>query len=136
MSAAGCQHGNAEPRRDRMKDITNPIAEEPSDPAAGLLALFAATVFGSAFLVFQVQPMIGKYILRWFGSTPGVWTNRVAVFPADAVGRLRLRTFHRQPAELASTGHSSRDPAGQMPEPGPLWTDDFSSVFEVVEFDN
>ena len=23
-----------------------------------------------------------------------------------------------------------------MPEPGPLWTDDFSSVFEVVEFDN
>lgn len=24
----------------------------------------------------------------------------------------------------------------EMPEPGPLWTDDFSSVFEVVEFDN
>ena len=23
-----------------------------------------------------------------------------------------------------------------MPEPGPLWTDDFSSVFEVVEFDD
>ena len=24
----------------------------------------------------------------------------------------------------------------EMPEAGPLWTDDFSSVFEAVEFDN
>ena len=24
----------------------------------------------------------------------------------------------------------------EMPEPGPLWTDDFSSVFEVVEFND
>ena len=38
--------------------------------------LFAATIFLSAFLLFQVQPVIGKYILPWFGSSPGVWTTR------------------------------------------------------------
>ena len=36
--------------------------------------LFAATVFLSAVLVFQVQPLIAKYVLPWFGGTPAVWT--------------------------------------------------------------
>lgn len=42
--------------------------------------LFAATIFLSAFLLFQVQPMVGKYILPWFGSTPGVWTTALLFF--------------------------------------------------------
>ena len=69
-----------------MKDTTNTIAERPSDPTSGLLALFAATVFGSAFLLFQVQPMIGKYILPWFGSTPGVWTTALLFFQLMLLG--------------------------------------------------
>ncbi len=36
--------------------------------------LFAVTVFLSAGLVFQVQPLIAKYVLPWFGGTPAVWT--------------------------------------------------------------
>jgi len=36
--------------------------------------VFAVTVFLSAFLLFQVQPLIGKYILPWFGGSPTVWT--------------------------------------------------------------
>ena len=39
--------------------------------------LLAATVFLSAFLLFQVQPIIGKYILPWFGSTPDVRSRSV-----------------------------------------------------------
>lgn len=35
---------------------------------------FALTIFLSAFLLFQVQPLIGKIILPWFGGTPAVWT--------------------------------------------------------------
>ena len=35
---------------------------------------FAGTIFLSAFLLFQVQPLIGKYILPWFGGGPAVWT--------------------------------------------------------------
>lgn len=37
-------------------------------------AVFAITIFLSAFLLFEVQPLIGKYILPWFGGSPTVWT--------------------------------------------------------------
>jgi hypothetical protein len=36
--------------------------------------LYACTIFLSAFLLFQVQPMIAKMILPWFGGTAAVWT--------------------------------------------------------------
>ena len=29
----------------------------------------------SAFLLFQVQPIISKFILTWFCGSPGVWTT-------------------------------------------------------------
>jgi hypothetical protein len=38
------------------------------------MILFGLTIFLSAFLLFQVQPMMGKFILPWFGGGPGVWT--------------------------------------------------------------
>jgi len=42
--------------------------------------LFAAAVFLSAFLLFQIQPLISKAILPWFGGTPGVWTTCMLFF--------------------------------------------------------
>ncbi|MEE9605937.1 MAG: hypothetical protein V3V70_10270, partial [Candidatus Scalindua sp.] len=36
--------------------------------------MYAITIFLSSFLLFQVQPLIGKYILPWFGGTPSVWS--------------------------------------------------------------
>jgi hypothetical protein len=42
--------------------------------------LFALTVFTSAFLLFQVQPLLAKFILPWFGGTPAVWTMCMLVF--------------------------------------------------------
>src|SRR5438105_7019186 len=39
-----------------------------------LAFVYAATIFVSAFLLFQIQPMISKAILPWFGGTPAVWT--------------------------------------------------------------
>jgi hypothetical protein len=44
--------------------------------------LFAATIFLSAFLLFQVQPMMGRYILPWFGGGPAVWTVCLLFFQA------------------------------------------------------
>ena len=38
------------------------------------MALYATTIFGGACLLFLVQPMIGKFILPWFGGSAGVWT--------------------------------------------------------------
>src|SRR5690349_2386699 len=41
---------------------------------------YALTIFLSAFLLFQVQPLIGRYILPWFGGTPAVWTTCMLFF--------------------------------------------------------
>jgi len=36
--------------------------------------LFPLTIFTGAFLLFLVQPLVGKFILPWFGGSPAVWT--------------------------------------------------------------
>ncbi len=41
---------------------------------------FGVTIVLSAFLLFQVQPLIGKYILPWFGGGPAVWTTCLLFF--------------------------------------------------------
>jgi SAM-dependent methyltransferase len=38
------------------------------------MILYATTIFLSAFLLFQVQPLIAKVILPWFGGSAAVWT--------------------------------------------------------------
>ena len=43
---------------------------------------YALTIFWSAFLLFLVQPMLGKRILPWFGGTPAVWTTCLLFFQA------------------------------------------------------
>ena len=40
----------------------------------------ATTIFLGAFLLFQVQPMIARYILPWFGGSPAVWTTAMLFF--------------------------------------------------------
>ena len=36
--------------------------------------LYGSTIFLGAFLLFLLQPLLGKYLLPWFGGGPGVWT--------------------------------------------------------------
>jgi len=44
------------------------------------LLLFAVTIFLSAFLLFQVQPIIARMILPWFGGSAAVWTTCMLFF--------------------------------------------------------
>src|SRR5260370_21131854 len=44
------------------------------------LPIFAITLFVSAFLLFLVQPMIGKLILPKLGGTPQVWNTCMVFF--------------------------------------------------------
>ncbi len=44
------------------------------------MPLYVLTIFLSAFLLFLVQPMIGKYILPWFGGASSVWTTCMLFF--------------------------------------------------------
>ncbi len=41
---------------------------------------FPLTIFLSAFLLFQLQPMMGRYLLPWFGGGPAVWTTCMLFF--------------------------------------------------------
>jgi hypothetical protein len=47
---------------------------------------FAITIFLSAFLLFQVQPLIAKFILPWFGGAPNVWTTCMLFFQIVLLG--------------------------------------------------
>src|SRR5260370_12006647 len=44
------------------------------------MLLYACTIFLCAFFVFQVQPLIAKMILPWFGGSAAVWTSCVLFF--------------------------------------------------------
>lgn len=46
----------------------------------GLAMVFGAAILLSAFLLFQVQPLISRYILPWFGGSPAVWTTAMLFF--------------------------------------------------------
>src|SRR5258707_7297045 len=48
--------------------------------------LFAATIVLSAFLLFQVQPLIAKLILPWFGGSAAVWTSCMLFFQIALLG--------------------------------------------------
>jgi len=50
------------------------------------MILFAINIFLSAFLLFQIQPLIGKFILPWFGGTPAVWSTAMLFFQALLTG--------------------------------------------------
>ena len=69
-----------------MKNVLHPMNDASGDRMYGWSVFFATTVFLSAFLLFQAQPMIGKYILPWFGVTPGVWATALLFFQLVLLG--------------------------------------------------
>ena len=63
------------PLRCGLNSMAAQFENTPSNTSnRGLALVYAATIFTSAFLLFQIQPMISKAILPWFGGTPAVWT--------------------------------------------------------------
>jgi hypothetical protein len=53
---------------------------EPQQAHQQSTRLYSITVFVGAFLLFQVQLILAKGILPWFGGTPSVWTTCMLVF--------------------------------------------------------
>ncbi|MBV6410535.1 MAG: fused MFS/spermidine synthase [Burkholderiales bacterium] len=59
------------------------------------MPLFAVTVFLSAFLLFQIQPMVAKMILPWFGGASSVWSTCLVFFQAELLlGYLYVHWLH------------------------------------------
>lgn len=48
--------------------------------AKHLSIISGLAVWSGAFLLFQVQPLMGKFLLPWFGGTPEVWTTCLLFF--------------------------------------------------------
>ena len=66
-----------EPEVESVGLRTEPAAE--SQPGK-ILLLYGTTIFLSAFLLFQVQLILGKYILPQFGGSPAVWNTCMFCF--------------------------------------------------------
>ena len=70
-------------------------------------ALFAATLFASALLLFAVQPMFTKMVLPMLGGAPSVWSVAMVFFQAAllvgyAYAHLLARTLPRRAARRSS----------------------------------
>src|SRR5665213_2816522 len=64
-----------------------PLTGSPSGGKPGVPApLFAVTILLGAFLLFQVQPLIAKLILPWFGGSAAVWTSCMLFFQMALLG--------------------------------------------------
>src|SRR5215213_5562691 len=62
---------------------TDKSATSKGVPGKGsMMALFSATIFISAALLFLIEPMFAKFVLPTFGSTPSVWTGSMMFFQA------------------------------------------------------
>src|ERR1700742_3241727 len=64
-------------------------AEKPGISPRVPPVLFAVAIALSAFLLFQVQPLIARLILPWFGGSAAVWTScmlffQIALLAGDA----------------------------------------------------
>ena len=54
--------------------------------ASAALLPYAVSIFAGAFLLFQAQPLIAKYVLPWFGGGPAVWTTCMLFFQVLLLG--------------------------------------------------
>ncbi len=68
--------------------------------------LYATTVFLSSFLLFAVQPLLGKHILPWFGGSAAIWITAMFFFMvALAVGYLYALLLSVCPRLVAVVTH-------------------------------
>ncbi len=74
----------------RKTAAAKPNLAQPADPTGrpGVTAIliYAPAVFTGALLLFLVQPLVGKYILPWFGGSPEVWTTCMLFFQVLLLG--------------------------------------------------
>ena len=80
--------GTPAPRPDVTAVLTKNA--QPAEPTGRLgvtaILVYAPAVFAGALLLFMVQPLVGKYILPWFGGSPEVWTTCMLLFQVLLLG--------------------------------------------------
>ena len=70
------------------------------------MLFYTLTIFLSAFLLFEVQPIIAKTILPWFGGTSAVWNTCMLFFQmALLLGYLYAHWLHGLKARRQAMVH-------------------------------
>ncbi|WP_298818810.1 hypothetical protein [Chloroflexus sp.] len=69
------------------------------------MAYFITSIFLSAFLIFQIQPLIAKYILPWFGGSPAVWSTVQMFFQILLTGGYAYATWVSHPGRGREKWH-------------------------------
>ena len=90
------------------------------------MLLYALTIFLSAFLLFQVQPIIAKMILPWFGGSSAVWSTCMLFFQsALLLGYVYAHWLHQRLAGRKQALTHILILAGSLAAlpilPNPLW---------------
>jgi len=69
--------------------MTSPLSADAASPAARnrvVLAVYTATIFTSALLLFSVQPLFTKMVLPRLGGSPAVWSVAMVFFQSLLLG--------------------------------------------------
>src|SRR6185436_9529337 len=70
------------------------------------MLFYTVTIFLSAYLLFEVQPIIAKMILPWFGGTSAVWNTCMLFFQLVLLlGYLYAHWLHRFAPRKQAVGH-------------------------------
>ncbi len=91
-----------------------------------LLLASATTIFVGSFLLFQVQPVIARYILPWFGGTHALRTTCILFFQVLLLAWI-LMTSNREFLDQAAA-QLTADEYFMNDNRAIQWTDDYSSL--------
>lgn len=96
------------------------------------MAVYAIVISLAAFLLFQIQPLIAKIILPWFGGTSAVWSTCMLFFQvALLLGYLYAHWLHERLAArtqaLVHTALLLASLALLPVAPGPSWKGAFAA---------
>jgi hypothetical protein len=86
------------------------------------MLLYALTIFLSAFLLFQVQPVIAKIILPWFGGSSAVWSACMVFFQSVLLaGYLYAHWLHEKLSPKKQALVRTPAPCRTASTPFPIW---------------
>src|SRR5256885_576844 len=72
------------------------------------MLFYSLTIFLSAFLLFEVQPVIAKMILPWFGGSSAVWSTCMLFFQIVLLlGYLYAHWLNKLPPRKQAITHLS-----------------------------
>ena len=76
---------------------------------------FAAAILLGAFLLFQVQPILGKFVTPWFGGGASVWLTCLLFFAPSLFAGMVSPILTRLALDDAPSEVTTDVPEGQAP---------------------